>query len=108
MSCVPVNASYKSLEAFSFLIALSAALLIWPFDDRTCDGVLNFNGHLKVVQQGTHSTACLRKGQEFPQGPDLIFKITPVWLANEVRTDPSILIYHNPFMVVCLQKLLPE
>lgn len=82
--------------------------LIWPFGDGIHDGVLNFNGHLKVVQQGTHSTACLRKGQEFPQGPDLILKIIPVWLTNEVKTDSSIVIYHNLFMVVCLLKLLPK
>ena len=92
MSCVPVNVSYRSLKASSSLIALSGVLLIWPFGDGTHDGVVNFNGHLKVVQQGSHSTACLRKGQEFPQGPDLIFKITSGWLANELRRDPSILI----------------
>lgn len=100
MSCVPVNASSKSPQAFSARIALSGVLLIWPFGEGTYDGVLNFNGHLKVVGQDTHSTACLRKGQEFPQGPDLILKITPVWLANEVRTNPSVLIHHNLFMVV--------
>lgn len=48
MSCVPVNASYKTLEASSSQIALADVLLIWPFGDSTHNGVLNFNGHLKV------------------------------------------------------------
>lgn len=108
MSCVPVNASYTSIEAFSTLIALSGVLLIRPFGHGVHDGILNFSGHLRIVQQGTHSTVWLRKGQEFPQGPGLILKVTPVWLANEVRTDPSIVMYGNFFMVVCLLKLLSE
>lgn len=108
MSCVPVNASYKSLEAAPYLMVLSGVLLIWSFGDGTHEGVLNINGHLKVVGQSTNSTACLRKGQEFPEGPDLIFRITPVWLANELRTDSSNPIFCNIFIVVCLQKLLLE
>lgn len=93
----------------SILISvLFGVLLIWPFGDGIHDGVLNFYGHLKVVQHGTHSTACLRKRKELPQGPDLILKIIPVSLANEVKTDPSIVIYHNLFMMVCLLKLLPK
>lgn len=98
MSCVPVNASYKSLEAAPYLMAPSGVLLIWSFSDGTHEGVLNFNGHLKVVGQSTNSTACLRKGQEFPEGPDLIFRITPVWLANELRTHSSNPIYCNIFI----------
>lgn len=62
MSCVPVNASSKSLKAFSALIALSGVLLIQPFGGGTCDAVLSFNGHLKVMGQGARSTTCLRKG----------------------------------------------
>lgn len=66
------------------------------FGNGIHDGVLNFNGALKVVQQSKDFAACLRKGQQFHQGLYLILKITPGWLANEVRTDPSILIYYNP------------
>lgn len=78
------------------------------FGNGTHHVVLYFNGYFKVVQQNIDFTACLRKAQQFHQGLDLILRITPGWLANEVRTDLSILIYHNLFMVLYLQKLLPE
>lgn len=61
MSYVHVNASSKSLEAFSDLIGLSDVFLICPFGDGTYDGVLNVNGHLKVMEQGILSTACLKR-----------------------------------------------
>lgn len=61
MSCVPVNASYKTLEASSSQIALADVLLIRPFGDSTHNGVLNFNGHLKVVRRACTLQLVLEK-----------------------------------------------
>ena len=64
--------------------APSRVLWIRPCGDGTHSGVLSVNGRLKVVQQGTHSTACLRRGQ-VPPGSRSDIQTYSGWLANEVK-----------------------